>query len=33
MIEAIKEYDPESLGKEVTVEDFVDYQFIPAEVE
>jgi ABC-type nitrate/sulfonate/bicarbonate transport system substrate-binding protein len=33
MIEAIKEYDPESLGKEVAVRDFVDYQFIPAEVE
>jgi ABC-type nitrate/sulfonate/bicarbonate transport system substrate-binding protein len=28
MIDAIEEYDPESLGKEVAVEDFVDYQFL-----
>lgn len=28
MIEAIKKHDPESLGRDVTVDEFVDYQFL-----
>ncbi len=29
IIDALEEYDPESLGKEVTTEDFVDYSYLP----
>ncbi len=28
MIEAIRKYDPESLGRDVTVDEFVDYRFL-----
>ncbi|MBU2560349.1 ABC transporter substrate-binding protein [archaeon] len=31
MIDAIKEYDPESLGRDVTVGEFVDYSYLPPE--
>jgi NitT/TauT family transport system substrate-binding protein len=32
VIDALVEYDPESLGRDVTVSEFVDYQYLPSEV-
>jgi ABC-type nitrate/sulfonate/bicarbonate transport system substrate-binding protein len=32
VIDALEEYDPESLGRDVTVDEFVDYQYLPAGV-
>ena len=32
VIDALNEYDPESLGRDVTVDEFVDYQYLPSEV-